>query len=92
MSDHEPALVAQAIHDVTCPEGPDCRDRLLHSAAQPLTHSGVLAQFLDRLAELEAADECPEIPGPDPQPVPRKRCSKCGTASCVEDAESWWYA
>jgi hypothetical protein len=50
---YAPALVAQAIHDVTCPEGPDCRDRLLHSAAQPLANTGVLAQFLDRLHELD---------------------------------------
>lgn len=57
MTAHEPALVARAIHDVTCPEGPECRDRILHSAAQPLAHTGVLAQFLARLAELEAADD-----------------------------------
>lgn len=50
---YTPALVAQAIHDVTCPEGPECRDRLLHSAAQTLANSGVLARFLERLAELE---------------------------------------
>lgn len=50
-----PALIAQAIHDVTCPEGPDCRDRLLHSAGQPLAYTGVLDRFLVRLRELESA-------------------------------------
>ena len=50
---HEPALIAQAWHDVTCPEGSDCRDRIFHSAAQTLANTGYLAQFLDRLDELE---------------------------------------
>lgn len=50
---HHPALVANAWHDVTCPEGPDCRDRLLHSAAQVLANTGFLAAFMRRLAELE---------------------------------------
>lgn len=49
-----PALVARAWHDITCPEGPDCRERLLHSAAQTLANTGMLARFLERLAELHA--------------------------------------
>lgn len=53
MSGHEPALIAQAWHDVTCPEGPDCRDRLIHSAAQVLAYTGVLDLFLHRLEDLE---------------------------------------
>ena len=57
MTEHSPALVAQAWHDVTCPESYDCRDRLLHSAAQPLAHTGVLARFMERLEELEGDPE-----------------------------------
>ncbi len=57
MTEHDPALVARSWHDVTCPEGPDCRDRVLHSAAQPLAHGGILARFLERLEELEGDSE-----------------------------------
>ena len=65
-----PDLIGQAIHDVTCPEGPACRDRDLHSLGQPLATSGVLARFLDRLAELERGEaelaaEAEYVPEPD---------------------------
>lgn len=46
------ATIAQAWHDVTCPEGEDCRDRVLHSASQALASSGVLQAFLERLDQL----------------------------------------
>lgn len=52
LNEAHPALIARAWHDVTCCEGSDCRDRLLHSAAQPIAHSGIAAAFLDRLREL----------------------------------------
>lgn len=54
MIEHEPALVARAWHDITCPEGADCRDRLLHSASQTIANTGHLALFLARVEELEA--------------------------------------
>jgi hypothetical protein len=57
VTDHEPALVARAWHDVTCPEGADCRDRLLHSAAQPLANTGWLDLFLRRLEDLEQREQ-----------------------------------
>lgn len=50
---HDPALVALAWHDVTCPNGRDCRDRDVHSMAQPLANTGMLDLFLHRLAEFE---------------------------------------
>jgi hypothetical protein len=56
LQESHPALVAQAWHDITCPEGPDCRDRLLHSAAQTIANTGHLAAFLDRLAQLHAEE------------------------------------
>lgn len=49
MGERDEALIARAWHDVTCPEAGDCRDRLLHSAAQPLANTGVLHRFMDRL-------------------------------------------
>lgn len=52
LQEAHPALIARAWHDVTCPEGPDCRDRLVHSAAQMLAYTGMLARFLERLTEL----------------------------------------
>jgi hypothetical protein len=87
MTAHDPALVAQAIHDVTCPEGSDCRDRLLHSAAQPLAHTGVLARFLDRLAKLEAPPpkSWPLGPGEDDAEVwlpPLTDCLDFGVSAC----------
>ena len=42
-----------AWHDVTCPEGPECRDRRLHSISDVLANTGVLDRFLARLEELE---------------------------------------
>lgn len=53
MVDMNDVIVSLAWHDVTCPEGVDCRDRLLHAAFQPIHNSGHLMSFLDRLAELE---------------------------------------
>lgn len=49
-----PVQIALAWHDVACPEGFDCRDRVPHSMAQPLVTTGMLAAFLERLAELRA--------------------------------------
>jgi hypothetical protein len=51
------ALIAQAWHDVTCPEGPDCRDRTIHSAAQVLASTGILSSFLHRLDELVISND-----------------------------------
>ncbi len=48
--------IGLAWHDVTCPEGADCRDRGLHAMGQPVVTSGVVHRFLDRLAELSAPD------------------------------------
>ena len=58
MTDPQPgaATVALAWHDVTCPEGYDCRDRPLHTASLPLANSGVLVAFLDRLRVMEVAE------------------------------------
>ena len=68
------AVIAQAWHDVTCPEGPDCRDRLLHAASEPIAYAGVAAAFLARHAALvglwqraaSAAAVCMD-PAHDPQ-------------------------
>jgi len=49
------SLVAQAWHDVTCPEGAECRDRSLHLMGQPMVNAGVLHNFLARLEDLRAA-------------------------------------
>ena len=38
-----------AWHDVTCPEGEECRSRELHSLSDNLYNSGVLQRFLERL-------------------------------------------
>jgi hypothetical protein len=46
--------VGLAFHDVTCPEGPECRDRELHALSAPLVSSGVLERFLERLDQLVA--------------------------------------
>lgn len=48
----EPALAALAWHDVTCPEGPDCRDRSLHAASDPIANTGTLDRFLTQLGAL----------------------------------------
>jgi hypothetical protein len=45
------ADIALAWHDVTCPEGQDCRDRLIHSLGASLVNSGVLHRFLEALNE-----------------------------------------
>jgi hypothetical protein len=52
MTTPDPATVALAWHDVTCPEGPDCRDRPLHSMADAISNTGLLLRFLERLKEL----------------------------------------
>lgn len=41
-----------AWHDVTCPEGEDCRNRELHTSSLLLVHSGVVARFVRRRREL----------------------------------------
>lgn len=41
-----------AWHDVTCPEGPECRDRHMHAQALPVVTGGVLDRFLARLEEI----------------------------------------
>lgn len=48
----EPALASLAWHDVTCPEGPDCRDRQLHAASEAVANTGTLDRFLARLVEI----------------------------------------
>ena len=50
--------IREAWHDVVCPEGPDCRDRGLHAASEPLVTSGIVHRFLDRLAALSPASPC----------------------------------
>lgn len=55
----EQRAVREAWHDVACVEGPDCRDRSLHAMGQPLATSGVLAKFLNRLAELRPPSASP---------------------------------
>lgn len=50
------AVVALAWHDVTCPEGADCRDRPLHAASAPLANTGILSAFLARFEELSPPD------------------------------------
>lgn len=45
-------LCALAWHDVTCPEGPECRSRALHAASDPIVTSGVLGRFEERSWEL----------------------------------------
>lgn len=54
--DHHPPLrlgpsytVAEAWHDVTCPEAEECGDRAMHTMSSPLVNSGVLDRLLDRL-------------------------------------------
>jgi hypothetical protein len=47
-------LIGLAWHDVTCPEGPECRSRDLHAASEPLAVSGHLERFLHRLFEVVA--------------------------------------
>lgn len=54
LQEAHPGLIAQAWHDITCAEGPDCRDRGFHSTCQAIANSGHLAMFLERLAELHA--------------------------------------
>lgn len=44
-----PEQIALAWHDVTCPEGPECRDRALHAHGAPLVHTGVLERFVELL-------------------------------------------
>lgn len=46
------ALVNLAWHDATCAEAEDCRDRVMHSAANPIANSGVLEDFIERLNRL----------------------------------------
>lgn len=41
--------IAQAWHDVTCPQAKDCPDRTLHMLGAPMVTSGVLQRFLDEL-------------------------------------------
>ena len=41
--------ISGAWHDVTCPEGPECRDRAMHVRAQPLVNSGVVGRFVETL-------------------------------------------
>ena len=41
-----------AWHDVTCPEGPECRDRALHARGMPVVYGGVLSRFLERYEAL----------------------------------------
>lgn len=48
--------ISLAWHDVVCPEGSDCRDRYIHAWSQPLSTSGVLDRFLDRLKILESKE------------------------------------
>jgi hypothetical protein len=50
---HDPILVAEAWHDVTCPERGDCRDRAVHLLGQQLANTGALDLFLHRLDGLE---------------------------------------
>lgn len=40
-------------HDVTCPEGPDCRDRELHAIGVPIVTTGILDRYHKRLEELQ---------------------------------------
>lgn len=54
-SEHR-AMIVLAWHDVTCPEGPECRDRPLHAAEASVASSGHLERFLERLTELELDD------------------------------------
>lgn len=49
--------VAEAWHDVTCADGAGCRDRRLHASVM---RSEVAGRFLDRLAELSAAEAVDE--------------------------------
>lgn len=47
------AKIALAWHDITCPEGDECRDRPLHAASMPLTNGGLIERFIERCKELE---------------------------------------
>ena len=46
--------VAAAWHDVTCPEGQDCRTRHVHAMSATMVTTGLLGRFLARLRALEA--------------------------------------
>lgn len=48
--------VAQAWHDLQCPDGPRCRRRRTHTAEMSLESSGALATFLAALATIPAED------------------------------------
>lgn len=58
-------LAIAAWHDVTCPEGPECRSRDLHMLDR---HMGpTLDQFLHRYVELVQADAAEWINSPENQ-------------------------
>ena len=43
---------AEALHDVSCAEGPDCRSRSMHVLAQPLVNAGLIQRYHERLEEM----------------------------------------
>lgn len=45
-------LIGLAWHDVTCPEGEDCRDRDLHAISSSVVQTGIAVAFARRLAVL----------------------------------------
>lgn len=52
LSDRTISLIHLAWHDVTCPEGPECRDRDLHAVSSSVVQTGIAERFALRLAEL----------------------------------------
>lgn len=52
LSDRTIGLIHLAWHDVTCPEGPECRDRDLHAVSSSVVQTGIAERFALRLAEL----------------------------------------
>lgn len=48
--------IAQAWHDITCPQRAECRDRESHASQEPQDMVETLEAFLDRFVELEPGD------------------------------------